>query len=156
MKAFEELQARAKASWEALSKAPKTRIIVGAATCGRAAGAIKTLEAIQREIARQGIAAEVETTGCIGLCYEEPLVDIVKPGGTRVSYGKVTADKVPDLLQEVLVKGGLAPQTALGAHANDGLGLPLFFDQPFFKGQERRLLARCGLLDPTNIDHYIA
>jgi len=38
MKAYEELQARAKASWEALSKSPKTRIIVGSATCGRAAG----------------------------------------------------------------------------------------------------------------------
>ena len=156
MKAYEELQARAKASWEALSKSPKTRIIVGSATCGRAAGALKTLEAIRREVALQGLDAQVETTGCIGLCYEEPLVDIIKPGGPRVSYGGVTADKVPGLLQQVLGKGGQTTAKCLGAHSSNGGGLPSFFDQPFFKGQERRLMARCGSIDPTVIDHYIA
>src|SRR3990172_12693666 len=156
MKAYEELQARANASWEAITKTGKTRIIVGSATCGRAAGALKTLEAIRAEVARQGLNAQVETTGCIGLCYEEPMVDIIKPGGPRVSYGKVTADKAPGLLEEVLAKGGQAAEMAVGAHSTDGTGLPSFFDHPFFRGQERRLLTRCGLIDPTSIDHYIA
>jgi len=156
MKAFEDLQARAKVTWEAVSKTGKTRIIMGAATCGRAAGALKTLEAVRAEVARQGLEAQVETTGCIGLCYEEPLVDIIKPGGPRVSYGRVTADKVPGLLEEVLVTGGQAQEMVLGAHTSDGTGLPSFFDQPFFLGQERRLMARCGLIDPNNLAHYIA
>lgn len=156
MKAFQELQARASASWEAISSTSKTRIIVGAATCGRASGALKTLEAVRAEVSRQGLNAQVETTGCIGLCYEEPLVDIIKPGGPRVSYGNVTADKAPSLLEEVLAKGGQAADRAIGAHSTDGTGLPSFFDQPFFRGQERRLLTRCGLIDPTSIDHYIA
>ncbi len=156
MKAFEELQAKAKASWETLSTSGKTRIIVGTATCGRAAGAMKTLGAIRAEVSRQGLNAQVEMTGCIGLCYEEPLVDIIKPGGARVSYKQVTADKVPALMEEVLAKGGQAADMALGAHASDGTGLPALFDLPFFQGQERRLMARCGLIDPNNIEHYIA
>lgn len=156
MKAFEDLQARARASWESASKTGKARIIVGSATCGRAAGALKTLDAVRAEVARRGLDAQVETTGCIGLCYEEPLVDIIKSGGQRVSYGKVTAEKVPALLEEVLVKGGQAQDMALGAHNGEGKGLASFFDQPFFRGQERRLMARCGLIDPVNIDDYIA
>ncbi|MDP2659763.1 MAG: NADH-ubiquinone oxidoreductase-F iron-sulfur binding region domain-containing protein [Dehalococcoidia bacterium] len=154
MKAFEDLQSKASASWNALSTS-KTRIIVGAATCGRAAGALKTLEAVRAEVARQGLNAQVEMAGCVGLCYEEPLVDIIKPGGARVTYKQVTADKVPALVEQVLVKGVQASDMALGAHAG-GTGLPSLFDLPFFEGQERRLMARCGLIDPANIDHYIA
>lgn len=153
MKAFEDLQARAKAS---VGASTETRVIVGTATCGRAAGALKTLEAIKVEVARLKLDIEVETAGCIGLCYEEPLVDVVKPDGSRISYGRVTADRVPGFLEQVLVKGNASHDLLLGSHSSIGTSLPSFFDQPFLRGQERRLMARCGLIDPNNIDHYIA
>lgn len=157
MQAFEDLRSRASAAWEAQAKSEKTRIIVGTATCGRAAGALETLDAIRAEVARLGLKAEVEITGCVGLCYEEPLVDIIKPGGARVTYKRVTAEKVAGLLDEVLVKGARTSQMLLGAHTEENAGgAPSLFDLPFFQGQERRLMARCGVIDPANIDHYIA
>jgi NADH-quinone oxidoreductase subunit F len=156
MKAFQELQEQAKQAWEALTHSSKPRILVGAATCGRAAGALATLDAIRAELVRQGLDAQIETVGCIGLCYQEPLVDIIRPGGPRICYGKVTQERVPHLIETVLVKGEELEDMALGTVSGDGAETPSFFQQSFFQGQERRLLARCGIVDPCNIDHYIA
>ncbi len=81
-----------------------TKIIVGMGTCGIAAGAREVLEAIEAELARRGIAAKVSTVGCVGMCVQEPLVDIVQ-GDRRVTYGRQSADTVPTLIEEHLVNG---------------------------------------------------
>ncbi len=83
-----------------------TKIIIGMATCGIAAGARETLKAVLNELEKKHIEANVSTVGCIGLCAEEPLVDI-QQGDTRVTYGKITADKVPLLIEEHLIKGNI-------------------------------------------------
>jgi len=64
------------------------RIIIGLGTCGIAAGGRKIMEAAMEEIARCGLKdVSIETTGCIGMCQNEPLMDIVRPGEPRVTYG---------------------------------------------------------------------
>src|SRR5690349_17078570 len=73
-------------------------IYIGTGTCGLGAGAAETLRAIKRHLTKMGAKADVVEVGCIGLCSQEPLVDIQMPGRTRVSFGKVTAEKVPELL----------------------------------------------------------
>lgn len=86
-------------------RAARATIYVGMGTCGIAAGARATLNAIVQELARLGLEADVESVGCIGICVKEPLMDIQLPGGPRVSYGNVTPDMAPHILQEHLVKG---------------------------------------------------
>lgn len=76
-------------------------IWVGTGTCGLGAGAAKTLSAIRKHLGARGIDAEVVEVGCIGLCSGEPLVDVALPGRPRVSFQKVTEEKVPSLLDAV-------------------------------------------------------
>jgi NADP-reducing hydrogenase subunit HndB len=87
----------------AVRDAASTRIIVGMGTCGIAAGAREVLEAIEAELKTRGIVAAVSTVGCIGMCVQEPLVEIVQ-GDRRVTYGKMTPDTVPTLIEQHLVR----------------------------------------------------
>lgn len=66
---FEERKQQALAEWDALQKTPKPRILVGAATCGVAAGAEQVIETIKNELNKLNIDATVMRVGCIGLCY---------------------------------------------------------------------------------------
>ncbi len=91
-----------------------TRIIVGMGTCGIAAGAREVMHAIMEELDKRDIEAAVSTVGCIGLCVREPLVDIERAGQTRVSYGNVTPDMVPRLIEEHLLKGNVVEEWVVG------------------------------------------
>ena len=90
-----------------------TRIIVGMGTCGIAAGARETMKEILNELEKNNIDANVSTVGCIGMCAQEPLVDIMQ-GGTRVTYGKVTKDRVARLITEHLLKGQIINEWVVG------------------------------------------
>ena len=81
-----------------------TKIVVGMGTCGIAAGAREVMQAILVELARRDIEATVATTGCAGMCVQEPLVD-VEQAGRRVTYGKMSSSRVPTLIEEHLVQG---------------------------------------------------
>jgi len=91
-----------------------TRITVGLGTCGIAAGARETMRAILEELEKRGIEATVNTVGCIGMCYEEPLVDIEQAGKPRITYGKIVAEKVPRLIEEHLIKGHVIEEWVVG------------------------------------------
>jgi NADP-reducing hydrogenase subunit HndB len=83
-----------------------TQVIVGMGTCGIAAGARAVMTAILDEIAKRGLRdVSVMQTGCIGMCQREPLVDIVRPGEARVTYGNVSPADVPTIISEHLVNG---------------------------------------------------
>lgn len=83
----------------------RTTIYVGLGTCGIAAGARDTMNAVIKELARHGIEVDIEGVGCIGICVKEPLVDIQQAGQPRVSYGNVKPDMVPTIIEEHLLKG---------------------------------------------------
>ena len=83
-----------------------TQIIVGMGTCGIAAGARTIMTAIMEELSKRGIQnVSIMTTGCIGMCQKEPLVDIVRSGEPRVTYGNVKPEDVPRIISEHLVNG---------------------------------------------------
>lgn len=83
-----------------------TQVIVGMGTCGIAAGARQVMTAIMDEISKRGLHdVSVMQTGCIGMCQKEPLVDIVRPGEDRVTYGNVKPEDVPRIVSEHLVNG---------------------------------------------------
>ncbi len=153
---FDELQARAKAEWEALGRSDRPRILIGTATCGRAAGAAAVLEVISTELARHNIPADISQVGCIGLCYAEPLVDIVKPNHPRVCYGNITPEIVPQLIKDYILDDNPRPDLALGTIGDGEIkGIPRLFELPMLKPQIRIALRNAGLIDPENINHYI-
>jgi len=91
-----------------------TIITIGMGTCGIAAGARETMQAVLRELAERNIEAHVQTVGCIGMCSREPLVDIEQAGHPRVTYGNVSADRVPRLIEEHLQKGNVVQEWVVG------------------------------------------
>ena len=91
-----------------------TRIIIGMGTCGIAAGAREVMHAVLRELETRKIEAHVETVGCVGMCAQEPLVDIEQAGKSRVRYANITPDHVPRLIEEHLIKGQVIQEWAIG------------------------------------------
>lgn len=152
---FEELSKRAKASWEKLWSGARPVILVGAATCGRAAGAQKVTQAMRDELARQGLEAEVIEVGCMGHCYAEPLITIAKSGWPPILYGYIDEDKGRRLIRDFLMNDDPCLEFALGALEENEL-LPSFFELPRFKHERIVLLENCGRINPEEIEHYLA
>lgn len=94
-----------------------TVITVGMGTCGIAAGARETLQAIRAELAKRQIDAEVVTAGCIGVCIKEPLVDIQQAGRSRIAYANVQPDMVARLIEEHVIKGQPVREWVIGRMA---------------------------------------
>ncbi len=96
-------------------KEGKFRVIIGLGTCGIAAGGRKIMEAAMEEIAKRGLKdVSVETTGCIGMCQNEPLMDIVRPGEPRVTYGNLKPEDVPRIIADHLVNGNVVEEKVIG------------------------------------------
>jgi len=151
------MRSRALKQWEALERSEKPRILIGAATCGRAAGAGAVMEAIESDLRAGNIDAIIIQVGCIGLCYAEPLVDIIKPGRPRICYSNVTPEIARELIEDYIIEDNPRPDLALGTLGEGSIdGIPRFFDLPMLKPQVRIALRNCGHIDPENIDHYIA
>jgi NADH:ubiquinone oxidoreductase subunit F (NADH-binding)/NAD-dependent dihydropyrimidine dehydrogenase PreA subunit/(2Fe-2S) ferredoxin len=154
---FADIQKRAIAEWDSLRHGLTPGILVGAGTCGRAAGAEAVLAAIDKELTQRNIDAIVMQVGCVGLCYAEPLVDIIKPGRPRICYGNVTPEIVAQLIEDYLVQGNPRSDLALGTIGHGVVdGIPNLFELPMLKSQVRIILHNCGFIDPTNINHCIA
>ncbi|MDY7031139.1 MAG: NADH-ubiquinone oxidoreductase-F iron-sulfur binding region domain-containing protein [Thermodesulfobacteriota bacterium] len=154
---LEGIMQSAKEEWEALQQSDKPLICIGSATCGRSAGALGVLEAFHTELQDKGISANVIEVGCLGPCYAEPLVYIVKPGRSGICYRNIMDDKVAQLIEGYLVNDDPMPEHALGTIGDGAIdGIPSLFDTPVFKPQERRVFKNCGFTDPTNINHYLA
>ncbi len=157
MSAYEELKARADEAWRPIGEPRRPLIKAGLTTCSRVVGAGETLEAIRREVAERAPDADVMVTGCWGLCYAEPIVEVAHPGRPAVLYANLTADKAPALVESAVAGEGVVPHLALAVLADAAVeGVPPLGSLEFFAGQERRLMANCGVTDPESIDHYVA
>ncbi len=84
-----------------------TRIVVGMATCGIAAGARPVLSAFVESVSKEGLGdtVTVSQTGCIGICRYEPVVEVYQPGVEKVTYVKMTPEKAAKVLEQH-IKGG--------------------------------------------------
>jgi len=154
---FDEMRSRAISEWEALEHSYKPRILVGTATCGRAAGALAVLEAINSKLAQHNIQATITQVGCIGLCYTEPMVTIIKPGRPHIYYGNLTPELASQLIEDYIINDNPRPDLALGTIGDGSIkDIPKLFELPMLKPQVRIALRNCGLIDPKNINHYIA
>jgi NADH:ubiquinone oxidoreductase subunit F (NADH-binding)/(2Fe-2S) ferredoxin len=153
---FEELRQTATEAWDALIESDVPVVSVGTATCGRSAGALETLEVLRREAASRGVDCTFVEVGCLGPCYAEPLVTVQQPGGATVcfhSVDKLGAKRIADFLDG----GELSAKYVFATTGEERLpDVPGLMETPMMRGQVRRVLRNCGVIDPGDIRHGLA
>lgn len=93
-----------------------TRIVVGMATCGIAAGARDVMSAIADELAKRNVQhASLSQTGCIGMCRLEPIVEVLEPGKEKVTYVKVDREKAIRIVNEHVINNKPIIEYTIGA-----------------------------------------
>ena len=94
-----------------------TRVVVGMATCGIAAGARPVLNTLAQEVQTRGLTDKISVTqtGCIGMCQYEPIVEVMVPGKEKVTYAKMTAEKAARVVVDHLVNGNVVAEYTVGS-----------------------------------------
>ncbi len=152
-----EKRAQALAAWQPLDQTDRPHVRVGAATCGQAAGAMETIAAFQEQREKYGLDIQITQVGCIGACYLEPLVAISKPGQPAILYGNVDEEAAAELTEKWLLGDDPCTGLAIGTFGSLPLnGIPTLASHPMLGTEPRIILRNCGLIDPTNFDHYLA
>lgn len=152
---FDILVKKAKASWNSLHEQKKPVIFAGAASCGRAAGILPVIEQLKK--LSKKIPLDIIEVGCIGPCYLEPIIGIQKKGKPTILYANVQPIQAQELVENYLVKNDSQPDKAIGTIGEGKIeGIQSFWDHPMIKDQVRIVLKNCGIIDPVNIDHYLA
>jgi NADH-quinone oxidoreductase subunit F len=122
------------------------KIAVGQGSCGTAAGAGKIHSLLKSSFDANGVSAELTITGCIGMCFFEPIVDIYTDDGTLKRLVRITEKDV-------------AAITSYAAGGDDALIDALLvreYDCAFLEKQTRIALRHCGVINPENLGDYIA
>jgi len=134
----------------------RTHVLVCGGTGCTSSGSAKIREVLQGEIDKAGLSEEIKVvqTGCFGLCALGPVM-IIYPEGTF--YSRVTAEDVPEIVSEHLVKGRLVQRLVYNdtGDAKKPEGPVSLNETGFYKKQMRVALRNCGVIDPENIDEYI-
>ena len=121
MKSLAELQAIREKTLNRINlrkeeESEATRVVIGMATCGIAAGARPVMLAFMDEIQKRGLQhVTVSQTGCIGMCRLEPMVDVIVPGQEKVTYVHMTPEKVGRVVAEHIVNGRPVEEYTIGA-----------------------------------------
>jgi len=120
---------------EAERRRTGARLAVGLGTCGLAVGGADTFDALSAETERRGLPFRVVAAGCNGMCWAQPVVEILRDGKPRVTTGPITVEGVPRLLNAL----------AAGAEREIAAG------DDFMAPQRRVLIERCGMADPHDV-----
>jgi len=116
LKELNEIRAKTLDSVNLRKQRIGTRVVVGMATCGIAAGARPVLMAFVDEVARRALRDVMVTqTGCIGVCRLEPLVEVYRPGEDKVTYVNVKPEQVARIVSEHIVNGNPVDEWTIGA-----------------------------------------
>lgn len=97
-----------------------TQIIIGMGTCGIAAGAKDAFDAFLDEIDARGLVdVAVTQTGCMGLCYKEPTVEVIMPDMPHIIYGEVSGEFAKRIIAEHIVERKIIGDHVLDKPAAD-------------------------------------
>ncbi len=143
------------------------RIAVGMGTCGTGNGAEAVYSAFADAIFQRGLDATLVSTGCFGFCAEEPLVNLYSPGQPLVILHRVRSEQVNQILDGLLEKNipealalcKIEQWDHITAQIDYGAGypmVPLWNEVPFFQNQKKIVLRNCGIINPDDIEEYIA
>lgn len=153
---FEEMVLQQKKDYHNLFS-NRNVVLIGSATCGNSAGAQIAKEIIEKELSKANYDCDIIDVGCIGLCYVEPIITVLKPNQPAVFYGNVTKKVAKQIVNSHILNDKPLTEYALGTWGEGEInGIKPLFEEKSMKLQERRILRHCGFIDPTNIGHYIA
>lgn len=127
----------------------KTQVIAGLGSCGIAAGAGKTYNKIKALKEAENLDFELKKTSCVGMCYREPLVEIVDSTGTYL-YGEIDEDRVFEIIDKHIVQGSPVKEYVV---QSDLFKTP---ENEFLDEQVKIVLRNCGHMDPESIEEYQA
>jgi len=162
-----------KSEGEKLLRPRTIRIQVGTAPCALSKGAQEVIEALKKELQQQKVDATVVAVGCIGICYEEPIVEVIAPEKPKLTYGRITFDKVSSLVKAITKGRALKTHLLYRTHEEDLISngktfryasktppdlkkIPSLKDFKFFHPQLRITLRNAGLINPEAIEEYCA
>jgi NADH:ubiquinone oxidoreductase subunit F (NADH-binding)/(2Fe-2S) ferredoxin len=150
LKSYDDLVAMRKLCEEKL-KLDKVKVYICMTGC-RALGAEEVYGEFRKQLDEQKLKdkAEIIETGCQGLCARAPVITIDPPG---VFYGRVTVDIVPEVISKTIVDGQVINKLC---YVEAGKRIPYLKDIPFYSKQKKVVLRNCGIIDPNNIEQYIA
>lgn len=121
------------------------KIVIGQGSCGIASGAKKTEAALKKLLQENKIDANVTIAGCIGSCYLEPIVDVIDEDGQLSRYVHMTADKVERVVSEHILGNTPVAEFLIPKSGSE-----------FLSKQTRIALKNCGIINPEDINDYIA
>ena len=124
------------------------RIKVGLGTCGISAGGQLVYDKLKEEIETRNLPVELTETGCMGMCYEEVLVEVEDENANHL-YSKVTVSRLGKIIEDHIINGKPVAEWIV---KNDEINK----EEEFLKYQNRIVLRNCGVIDPTSIEEYIA
>ncbi len=126
------------------------KILVGMGTCGISAGADKVWNYLEEKVRQENLFETVilEKTGCIGMCYREPLVEVKFENGTAQVFGEIDIYRADEILHDVVLKDEKRDKWVVYDYEKKG-------DITFFNKQVRIVLRNCGVINPESIDDYI-
>ena len=127
-------------------------IKVGMASCGRAAGAEEIYKSAEEYIKQNNLNCRLIKTACIGMCFAEPLMELIMPNMPDITYGRITEEEVPKIIQnylnqnpqeeKILLTKKSTSETTLQGEENEGI-------------KKHIVLRNCGIIDPESIEDYI-
>lgn len=152
-----DLFKKAEQEWKELLHGSRPAFFVGNATCGRSAGSMEVIHALKKEIETRKLEVDVFEVGCIGMCYAEPIVGIYQPETPFIFYEHIDEKEAINLIDLNILKNEISPKNIIGVLQEDAkYNLPSLGNLAVMKPQTRLVLQNCGIIDPTNINHYIA
>ena len=169
IKTLEDLNKIKEKGLNKLLSSDKPHIAVGLASCGIATGGDRVFKALEDTIKAKKLDVELTKTGCFGICHEEPLVNVRIPGKPLVILHKVTENDAEKIIDDVA--NGKVPEEkalckieewdhlTLDETVNYGKGysnIPLWNEIPYFKPQKKVVLRDAGIINPEDIEEYIA
>ena len=134
----------------------RTHVLICGGTGCTSSGSVKIAAAMEEEIAKRGLSEEIKVvrTGCFGLCALGPVM-IVYPEGTF--YSRVKLEDVPEIVEEHFLKGRVVDRLVYReTEGNEKVEVPSLQETGFYKTQMRVALRNCGVINPEQIDEYIA
>jgi NADH:ubiquinone oxidoreductase subunit F (NADH-binding)/Pyruvate/2-oxoacid:ferredoxin oxidoreductase delta subunit/(2Fe-2S) ferredoxin len=172
IQSVEDLNAIRQAAKGSIYRPGAIRVNIGMASCGIAAGAQASFEKAAAAFADDG-GIDIQRTGCLGFCEQEPLVEIIADGKPRVIYRKITANRIIDAIEDYRqglfekkkwILGQMRKPVGIMETGNDNPlaqvspqeGIPFLEEIPFYSKQVKIALRNCGYINPDDIEEYIA
>ncbi|MFB6343167.1 NADH-ubiquinone oxidoreductase-F iron-sulfur binding region domain-containing protein [Saccharicrinis sp. FJH62] len=124
-----------------------TKVIVGLGSCGVAAGASKVYSKLQQLKEAEKLDFELAKTSCVGMCYKEPLVEVIDASGHHL-YGEITEEKVAELIDKHIINNEPVKEYIVKSDLYNTA------EEYFLNHQTKLVTKRCGVIDPENIEEY--